>query len=65
MRAIGQKHPAAKLTDDQAREIAAQPKVQGSVLAKRYGVSPVAIHYLRTGVNWSTVTGIPKREQPL
>jgi hypothetical protein len=49
--AQGERHPFAKLTEAQAREIIAAPK--GSVaLAARYGIAYTVVCDIRNGVRW-------------
>jgi hypothetical protein len=53
--AIGEKHPAAKLTSDQARHIF-QSKADRVDLALLYGVSTSTISGIRSGRYWRSVT---------
>lgn len=55
----GEKHPKAKLTDEQVRAICrALDKGFGQQqLACEYGVSDVAISHINTGATWAHVTG--------
>jgi hypothetical protein len=51
--AIGEKHPAAILTIEQVRIIHAEYKPgNGSVLARRFGVSQAAISLIIRGIHW-------------
>jgi hypothetical protein len=47
----GEKHPMAKLTDDQVREIRAS-NLSAQELASRYGVKDGAIESIRRGTTW-------------
>lgn len=49
---FGEKHPYAKLKDDDVREIR-QSSLSVRKLAAIYGVSPSTIHAAKTGSNWS------------
>lgn len=48
----GEKHSAAKLTDDAVRTIRNAPPRNGRKLAKQYGVSPTVISAVRKGHIW-------------
>lgn len=45
-------HARSKLTPEAVREIRAAPPRSGGRLARKYGVSPTAIMYVRRGTNW-------------
>lgn len=49
---FGEKHPYAKLTDDNVRQIRAST-LSVRKLATQYGVSPSTIQAAKTGKNWS------------
>lgn len=56
----GEKHPGAKLTNAQVRAIARAlrgGKVASSKLARQYGVGETTIDKIRSGHQWSSVTG--------
>lgn len=50
----GEEHPRAKLTENDIREIRAANVTERS-LAEQYGVSQVAIHFIRTHKTWKHV----------
>ena len=53
----GERHPRAKLTTDQVKEIKALLSTRGpTALAREYGVSHKAIGFIRDGVNWASVS---------
>lgn len=56
--ATGSRHPKAKLTEDQVREIKRRLAngEQQKVIAKDYGVSPTSIRAIAIGRNWGHVT---------
>jgi hypothetical protein len=54
--AFGQRNPRHVLTDEQAREIYGSSE-HYSVLMQKYGVGYHTIYNIRTGKNWSQVTG--------
>ena len=47
----GERAPAAKLTEEQAKDVLASRR-SGVALAKMYNVTPAAISAIRTGKNW-------------
>ena len=51
---IGEKHPRAKLTEDDVREIRAT-NATTRALAEVYGVSQVSIHFIRSRKTWKHV----------
>ncbi len=54
----GSRHPSAKLTENQAREIMElKGRESQSGIAKRYGVSAGAVADIHKGRNWSWLTG--------
>lgn len=53
----GSKNPRARLTEAQVLEIVASSEMH-KTLAKRYGVAPTTITAIKTGANWSHLTGI-------
>jgi len=57
--AVGEDHPHSVLTAAQVLKIFNAPHDYGAVgrLAKKYGVRPAAIFKIRSGENWSHVTG--------
>lgn len=57
-RHVGEKHPQAKLTKEQAREVF-QRRDNGEplkVLAEEFGISEAAVSYIYHGKNWASVT---------
>jgi hypothetical protein len=54
---VGENHPRAKLTDEQAREIRGVPRTYGSEarLAAQYGVSRYCISKIRRNKTWKYV----------
>jgi hypothetical protein len=64
---LGEKHPQAKLTEKQVRDIVALSDSGSSAieLADRYQVSKAAIVSILYGVTWSSVTGIIPKTQKL
>ena len=56
----GVKKPQSKLTEDQVLEIF-NSKVPGRKLAPQYGVGFSLIYYIRSGMAWNSVTGMPKK----
>ena len=63
----GEKHPQAKLTEKQVRDIVTLSDSGSSAieLADRYQVSKAAINNILYGNNWSSVTGITPKTQKL
>lgn len=51
---IGVKSPRAKLTEDDVKEIRVAPGTERELAAK-YGVSQVAVHFIRTRKTWKHV----------
>lgn len=51
-RKIGVKNGRAVLTEEKAREIKSDLTTPATVLAKKYGISAVAIRFIRTGKTW-------------
>lgn len=58
-RALGEKNPQSKLTEDQVRHIRSQDlkSVTRSELADMYGVTVTTISKVRTGKRWASVSG--------
>lgn len=55
----GEKHPLAKLTDDDARlihQLANSGRRNGRELARRFGVSPATICNIKKGKTWKAIT---------
>ena len=50
----GEKHPKAKLTENDVKEIRASTETERA-LAARYGVSQVSIHFIKTRKTWKHV----------
>lgn len=63
----GEKHPQAKLTEKQVKDIVALSDSGSSAieLADRYKVSKATITSILYGVTWSSVTGIIPKTQKL
>lgn len=51
----GEKHPTAKLTNEQVIDIF-KSSLTKTELAKKYNVKHTTIHYIKIGRNWSSVT---------
>ncbi len=53
----GEKHPQAKITNEQAREIAGLDGLHTDI-AKAYGISFQTVYDIKIGRRWSSATGI-------
>lgn len=61
-RVVAQQHGMARLTDQQALEIYQDPSLQREI-AKRFGVWQGTVSHIKTGRQWSTVTGAIRKEK--
>ena len=60
----GQKHPMAKLTNKQAREIYALARMGGITqreIGEKYGVTNCTVSNIVRGTQWATVSGFPRK----
>lgn len=55
LKPIREQHPKAKLTWDKVRTIRTEliAGTSGVALARRFGVTPTAIHLIKKGINWA------------
>lgn len=60
----GRRNANAKLTPAQVLQIAAMRNRTDQSIADEFGVGPHAIADIRTGKNWSHLTGVTKRRWP-
>lgn len=58
----GEEASSAKLSKEQVLQ-AFNSTESSKILAERFGVYPQAIDRIRSGVSWSSVTGLPKRSK--
>jgi hypothetical protein len=59
----GEEHHSAKLTDEQVLEIRAHPEITGLEFCRRFGVSPMAVSYIRNGKTWKHLLPVGKPGQ--
>lgn len=58
--ALGERNSQAKLSNDLVLQIYAATGTNQEV-AKRYGVNPWNVRVIRSGAQWNSVTGAPKK----